>query len=95
MDLKSVYQQIHVSKDLWQYQDVKFNGVHYDLTRLGFGFLTSAPQIMTMKSMILGKVLSLGDEISRATDYYGPGVHLECFLCTRTFVEIWARVKRT
>ena len=64
--LKSAYLQIHVSKDLWQYQVVKFNGVHYALTRLGFG-LTSAVRIMTMR---LGKVLSLDDEIRRATDNY-------------------------
>ena len=66
VDLKSAYLQIHVSKELWQYQVVRYNGVHYALTRLGFG-LTCAPRIMTM---ILGKVLSMDDQIGRATDHY-------------------------
>ena len=62
----STYLQIHVSKDLWQHQVVRFNGVHCAVTRLGF-VLTSAPRIMPM---ILGKVLSLGDKIRCATDHY-------------------------
>ena len=66
VDLKSAYLQIHVSRDLWQYQVVRYNGVHYALTRLGFG-LSCAPRIMTM---ILGKVLSMDDKICRATDHY-------------------------
>lgn len=66
VDLKSAYLQIHVSKDLWQYQVVRYNGVHYALTRLGFG-LTCAPRIMTM---ILGEVLSLDPDVGRATDHY-------------------------
>ena len=55
VDLKFAYLQICVSRDLWQYQVVRYNGRHYASTRLGFG-LTCAPRIMTM---ILGKVLSL------------------------------------
>lgn len=66
VDLKSAYLQIHVSKELWQYQIVKFQGVTYALTRLGFG-LTCAPRIM---SMILKRVLSMDDDIRRATDHY-------------------------
>ena len=66
VDLKSAYLQIHVSKDLWKYQVVKYKGVHYALTRLGFG-LSCAPRIMTS---ILGKVLSLDDRVRRATDHY-------------------------
>ena len=66
VDLKSAYLQIHVSKELWQYQIVRYNGTHYALTRLGFG-LTSAPRIMTK---ILSKVLSMDDQIDRATDHY-------------------------
>ena len=66
VDLKSAYLQIHVSKELWQYQVVRYNGIHYALTRLGFG-LTCAPRIMTM---ILSKVLSMDDQIDRATDHY-------------------------
>ena len=37
VDLKSVYLQIQVSEDLWKFQVVKHKGVHYALTRLGFG----------------------------------------------------------
>ena len=37
VDLKSAYLQICVSRDLWQYQVVRYNGRHYALTRLGFG----------------------------------------------------------
>ena len=66
VDLKNAYLQIHVSKDLWQYQVVRFQGVTYALTRLGFG-LTSAPRIM---SMILKRVLSLDDDVRRGTDHY-------------------------
>ena len=58
--------QIRVSKDLWKFQVVKHKGVHYALTRLGFG-LSCAPRIMTS---ILGKVLSLDDRVRRATDHY-------------------------
>ena len=66
VDLKSAYLQIHVSKDLWQYQVVRYNGKHYALTRLGFG-LSCAPRIMTM---ILGKVLRLDERVCRGTDHY-------------------------
>ena len=45
---------------------MKHKGVHYALTRLGFG-LSCAPRIMTS---ILGKVLSLDDRVRRATDHY-------------------------
>ena len=54
--LKSAYLENDVSNDSWQYQVVKFNGVHYALTRLGFG-LISAPRVMTM---ILGKDTFVG-----------------------------------
>ncbi|GFO06854.1 Gag-pro-pol polyprotein [Plakobranchus ocellatus] len=66
VDLKSAYLQIHVAKELWKYQLVKFNGVVYALTRLGFG-LTSAPKIM---SMILKWVLAQKLEIKQATSSY-------------------------
>ena len=45
---------------------MKHKGVHYALTRLGFG-LSCAPRIMTS---ILGKVLSLNDRVRWATDHY-------------------------
>ena len=66
VDLKSAYLQIHISKDLWKYQIVRYKGVHYALTRLGFG-LSCAPRIMTS---ILRKVLSLDDRVHRGTDHY-------------------------
>jgi len=65
VDLKSAYLQIHVAKDLWKYQVVRHKGVHYALTRLGFG-LSRAPTITTS---ILGKVLSIDDRVRRATEY--------------------------
>ena len=66
VDLKSAYLQVHVSRDLWQYQVVRYKGKLFALTRLGFG-LTCAPRIMTM---ILGKVLSLDPAVGRGTDHY-------------------------
>jgi len=53
VDLKYAYLQIHFSKDLWKYQVVKYKGVHYALTRPGFG-LSCTSRIMTS---IFGKVL--------------------------------------
>ena len=66
VDLRSAYLQIHVSRELWQYQVVEYKGVRYALTRLGFG-LSPAPRIMTM---ILKKVLSMDDDVRRGTDSY-------------------------
>ena len=66
VDLKSVYLQIHISEDLWEYKIVWYKGVHYALTRLGFG-LSCAARIMTS---ILHKVLSLDDRVRCGTDHY-------------------------
>lgn len=66
LDLRDAYLQLHVDKQLWQYQTVYFEGRYYHLTRLGFG-LNSAPKIM---SAVLGKVLSLDHKIEKATDHY-------------------------
>ena len=66
VDLKSAYLQIHVAKELWQYQVVRYQGENFALTRLGFG-LTSAPRIM---SKVLTKVLSLDDDVRSGTDHY-------------------------
>ena len=66
VDLKSTYLQIHISEDLWKYQIMRYKGVHYALTCLGFG-LSCAPRIMTS---ILRKVLSLDDRVHRGTDHY-------------------------
>ena len=66
VNLKSAYLQIHISKDLWEYQIMRYKGVHYALTCLGFG-LSCAPRIMTS---ILHKVLSLDDRVCCRTDHY-------------------------
>jgi ribonuclease HI len=66
VDLKSAYLQIHIAKDLWKFQVVRYQGKHYALTRLGFG-LSSAPRIM---SLVLTKVLSLDDDVRKGTDHY-------------------------
>jgi len=66
VDLRKAYLQIHVERNLWPYQVVKFKGKTYCLTRLGFG-LNVAPKVMTA---IVTKVLSLDEEIQRATNSY-------------------------
>ena len=66
VNLKSAYLQIHISKDLWEYKIMRYKGVHYALTCLGFG-LPCAPRIMTS---ILRKVLSLDDRVHCGTDHY-------------------------
>merc|ERR1712055_400958 len=66
VDLKDAYLQIRVSRDLWQYQIVKFRGKTYALTRFGFG-LTCAPRVM---SVILKHVLAQDETVRRATDHY-------------------------
>ena len=45
VDLKSAYLQLHVAKELWQYQLVSYKGKTYCLTQLEFG-LDVAPKIM-------------------------------------------------
>ena len=45
IDLKNAYLQIHVEKDLWEYQRVFINDCPYQLTRLDF-IMASAPKIM-------------------------------------------------
>ena len=66
IDLRDAYMQLNVSKRLWQYQVVKFDGSFFALMRLGFG-LNCAPKIMTE---VLKKVLSLDKLIHEATDHY-------------------------
>ena len=66
VDLKSAYLQIRVDKSLWPYQQVRYKGKLYCLTRLGFG-LNCAQRIM-MK--ILKEVLGRDERIGRATDHY-------------------------
>jgi len=83
VDLKSAYLQIHVSPDLWQYQVVRYNGVHYALTRLGFG-LTCAPRIMTM---ILKKVLSMDKDVCRGTDHYIDDIIVQESVVSASYVR--------
>ncbi|GAB1602818.1 hypothetical protein Ahia01_000562000, partial [Argonauta hians] len=66
VDLKSAYLQLHVAEDLWPYQLVRYKGVTYCLTRLGFG-LNSAPKIM---ARVLKTVLSMDQGIREATSSY-------------------------
>lgn len=66
LDLEKAYLQIHVEKELCQWQCVKYKGTTYALTRLGFG-LCSAPRIM---SAIVNKVLSLDDDMQTGTSSY-------------------------
>ena len=66
VDLQSAYLQIHVARELWRYQLVKYNGRTYCLTRLGFG-LSSAPRIMTR---ILKTVLGKRKDVEAGTSSY-------------------------
>ena len=66
VDLKSVYLQLHVAKELWQYQLVSYKGKIYCLTRLVFG-LNVAPKIM---AAVLKTVLKKGSKTKEATDSY-------------------------
>lgn len=66
LDLRSAYLQIHVDKELWKYQVVRFDGKLYCLTRLGFG-LNVAPKIM---SAIVHKVLASDPSVEKATDSF-------------------------
>ena len=66
LDLKKAYLQVHVDPSLWRYQVVRFEGVKYCLTRLGFG-LNVAPKIMTA---IVHKVLAMADDVRAGTDSY-------------------------
>lgn len=66
IDLKKAYLQIHVHPELWKYQVIKYNGITYCLTRLGFG-LSVAPRIMTK---ILEYVLSFDKQVDGGTDSY-------------------------
>ena len=66
MDLKFAYLQLHVAKELWQYQPVSYKEKTYCLTRLGFG-LNVAPKIM---AAVLKTVLKKGSKTKEATNSY-------------------------
>ena len=76
LDLRKAYLQIHVAKDMWKHQTVKWNSKYYYLTRLGFR-LNCAPKIMTS---ILNKVLSLDDDVRSGTDAYMDDIIVNCDL---------------
>ena len=66
VDLKDAYLQLHVKRELQEFQVVCISGQYYRLTRVGFG-LTSAPKIM---SAIVRHILMADPEIATATDHY-------------------------
>lgn len=66
VDLKNAYLQLHVRRDLQEFQVVRVGEQHYRLTRLGFG-LTSAPRIM---AAVVRYVLASDSDINAATDHY-------------------------
>ncbi len=66
IDLRRAYLQIHVSPELQRFQLVKFKGVTYKLTRLGFG-LSVAPRIMRR---IMKNVLEQRNDVKNGCDFY-------------------------
>ena len=66
VDLKNAYLQLHVRRDLQEYQVVRVGEQYYRLARLGFG-LTSAPRIM---AAVVRYILTVDSDISAATDHY-------------------------
>ena len=66
LDLHDAYMLIDVVDECSKYQIVKFEGGYYMLRRLGFG-LNCAPEIM---KAVVSKVLSLDENIFKATDHY-------------------------
>ena len=65
-DLKSAYLQLHVAKELWQYQLVSYKRKTYCLTRLGFE-LNVARKIM---AAVLKTVLKKGSKTKEVTNSY-------------------------
>ena len=66
VDPRSAYLQLHVAKELWQYQLVSYKGKTYCLTWLGFG-LDVASKIM---AAVLKTVLKKGSKTKEATNLY-------------------------
>lgn len=66
LDLHKAYLQVHVEKELFKYQPIKYDGQMYVMTRMGFG-LSVAPKIMLS---ILRKVLNLDQRIASACHSY-------------------------
>ncbi|XP_076031925.1 uncharacterized protein LOC143019828 [Oratosquilla oratoria] len=88
VDLRAAYLQIHVTKKLWKYQQVKYKKRIYCLTRLGFG-LSSAPRIMTR---ILKTVLEKTETMKKGTDSYLDDILVDdSVVSTSSVVEHLAR----
>ena len=84
VDLKPAHLQLHVAKELWQYQLVSYKGKTYCLTRLGFG-LNVAPKIM---AAVLKTVLKKGSKTKEATDSYIYDIMIEVTkISTKEVVE--------
>ena len=84
VDPKSAYLQVHVAKELWQYQLVNYKGKTYCLTRLGFG-LTVAPKIM---AAVLKTVLKKGSKTKEATNSYIDDIMVDVMkISTKEAVE--------
>ena len=73
LDLRDAYMQIGVVDECSKYQIVKFEGDYYMLRRLGFG-LNCAPEIM---KAVVSKVLSLDENIFKATDHYSDDIIID------------------
>ena len=72
-DLKSAYLQVRVTKELWQYQLVRYKGETYCITRLGFG-LSSSPRIM---ARFLKYLLAKSDTIQASTKSYVDDIRVK------------------
>ncbi|XP_076049715.1 uncharacterized protein LOC143030451 [Oratosquilla oratoria] len=89
VDLRAAYLQIHVTKNLWKYQLVKYKGRIYCLTRLGFGLSSAAPRIMTR---ILKTVLGKTEVMKKGTDSYLDDILVDdSIVSTSSLVEHLAR----
>ena len=73
MDLRRAYLQIYVDKEQWNYQAVRWNGVDYLLTRLGFG-LSSAPKIMTK---VIEAVIGVDARMEKAVSGYIDDLYID------------------
>ena len=83
-NLKSAYLQLHVAKELWQYQLVSYEGKTYCLTWLVFG-LNVAPKIM---AAMLKRELKKGSKTKEATNSYIDDIMVDVTkISTKEIVE--------
>ena len=73
IDLKTAYMQLHVSRELWKFQVVRYKGCVYMLTCLGFE-LNVAPKIM---AAVIKFVLSSNPFEENATDSYEDDIFVD------------------